>query len=191
MGNSYYNIYKKKDEPLNGWFYIFILYLSFIWLCLYTTESSLVLNFSWSYGKLFDFASANFFYEVLMLFVQAAVYLIVFEIIFWMYRYTVSFKVYAFVIPYERFKADSRLYFALRNLIYGICLNLCFLYPYLYSFSPLFNLAITMIVFLFYVRHICKKYSEPIVSHFVFKTFAFPIFFYEAIIVLFYIWRWI
>ena len=190
MGNSYYNFYKRKDEPLNSGFYIFILYLSFIWVSLYTTESSLVQGFEWGYGKLFDYASENFFYEIVILLAMAGISLLSFEIVFWIYRQAISFKIYSFVMPLDRFKADSRLFFAMRNLIYGVFLNICFLFPYLHSFALLFNIVITLSMLFVFTRHIYKNYSEPIISHFVFKTFSVPLFLFEALVVISEVWGW-
>lgn len=189
MGSQYFNMYKKQEQPLSSWIYKLILYFSFVWLMIYEAESSISSNFYFNDGKVFDLASGNFFLEVIVLFAQALLFWLVFEVVFWLYKGIISYKVYAFVIPLERFKADSRLYYALRNFIYGLILNLCFLFPYLYNYSLLFNMVITLGVFMVFVRHIYKNYSEPIVAHFVFKTFSFPIFCYEALSVIIFVWR--
>ena len=71
------------------------------------------------------------------------------------------------------------------GIFYGLFLNLCFLFPYLYQFAPLVSLASTFILLIFYANHLNKTYAEPIIGHFVFKNFCYPIFVYQALILLF------
>ena len=148
-------------------------------------ESSLSDYLFMAYGKLFQITSPNFYYEVLMLVSMSIIYVLAFEIVFFLYRYIISFKIYSFIIPIDRLKADTRLTYAFRNFLFGIYMNLCFIYPYLYSYMMLASLFFTMVILIYYVRRIYKTYSEPLISHFVFKTFVYPVFFYEILSMIF------
>ena len=171
------------------WPYKLLLFVSFIWVTLYPTISSMVGSFQFGYGNVLDTASENFSYIVAVVFTNALLSWAEFEILFYIYRYLLAFKVYSFIVPADRLRNESRLFFIYRNIFYGIFVNLSFLYPFLYEIAGLVNLAITLIVLVAYANHLNKEYSEPIVGHFVFKSFCYPIFVYEALFVLFQIWE--
>ena len=190
MANKYFNGYKginKKYESNHG-IYIFLLYLSFVWMSFFTATSSVVENITLGYGKLFSPASGNLFYEVFYVLLQAGVELLALEILFWIYRWFLSHKVYTFVVPEDKLKIDFRVHFIVRNIIFGVILNLCFLYPFLYSYIDFFNICTSIIVIIAFAYKIQKTYSEPIIAHFVFKNFSLPIIVYEVIIALSYFW---
>lgn len=176
---------KRGEKPLNKWVYTFILFLSFIWCSCYTIENSFYSYMIESYGKLFSITSPNFFYEVMMLVSMSIIYVLGFELIFFLYRYVISFKIYSFVIPLDRLKADTKIAYSIRNFFFGIYMNLCFLYPYLHSYMMFVSLLITMIMVLIFAKNIYKTYSEPLIAHFVFKTFVYPVFFYEILSMIF------
>lgn len=166
------------------WPYLLVLYASFVWISLYPVTLSLPSTFLLDYGNIFNIASANFSYVIISFLVYGLMYLIGFELIFWLYRFILSFKIYSFLVPADNLKTDSRVYFVLRNLIYGLFVNLCFIYPYLYSYIGFVNIVVTLLMVIFYVKHLYKTYSEPIVSHFVFRYFCYPIFIYEGLSIL-------
>ena len=167
------------------WPYLLILYASFVWVVLYPTANTLTGTFIFDYGNIFDISSGNFSYILFSFLLNGLLYFVEFELIFWIYRFILSFKIYSFIVPADKLKTDSRLYFIVRNFFYGLYVNLCFFHPYLYNYVGLMDIVITLVVVIFYVRHLCKTYSEPIVSHFVFKYFCYPIFIFEGLSILF------
>ena len=171
-------IYDKKPRK-NSFIYIALLILSFVWLELYPTTLSFVYSFEYGYGDLFS--DANLPVAISSLFTNAIISWLSFELLFWIYRYVLSFKIYSFIVPMDSLKAETRMFFIFRNVILGLFCNLCFLFPYIYMFEPFLDLLITMIVMIFYAKHLNNVYSDSIVGHFVFKNFCYPIFIYELI----------
>ena len=178
------NTLVNKRQSSSNWIYVLLTYLSFVWITLYPATNMLTSSFMFGYGNLFDTTSSNFSYIVAMVLVESLFAMILFEIIFYLYKYFLSFKIYTFVVPQDKFKIETRLFVIYRNIFYGLLLNLCFLYPYLYALSDFFNVVITLIALIAYAKHINKTYSEPIIGHFVFKNFCFPVCVYEAMIVI-------
>ncbi len=176
---------QRGKTPLNGWLYIFVLFLSFVWCSCYTVETSLSGYIFTSPGKLFQFSSMNFYYEIALILAISVIYVTIFELAFYVYRFMISFKVYSFIIPLERLKADARMVYAFRNLLYGIFMNLCFLFPFLESYAMFASLLFTMIMMIDYAITINKVYAEPLIAHFVFKTFMYPVFLFEILTMLF------
>lgn len=178
-------MYARKPRQ-NKWIYIFFLILSFVWLSIYPTVTSMVSNLHFGFGNLLS--DSNMYVAIVGIVTEALISWIVFEILFWIYRFVLSFKIYSFIVPMDSLKAETRLYFIFRNVILGVVYNLCFLCPYLYMFNEFFDLLITLLVLIFYAKHLNQVYSESIVGHFVFKNFCYPIFIYEALEILCGIW---
>lgn len=174
--------YAKKTKQ-NTWVYKFILFLSFVWVSIYPVCGSLVFSFKSGYGNLFD--SVNRTYVITMILSEALVSWLMFEIMFWVYRYFLTFKIYTYVVPMDSFKAETRAYFSYRNFFYGVFYAFCFLFPYLESFEILVSLITTLVVLVFYAKHLNKTYSDPIIGHFVFKNFCVPVFIYEGLCLLY------
>lgn len=169
----------KKRTAIDGWFYKLILFVSFLWVSTYTAASTVVTNFQFDFGNLFDLTSPNFSYIVLMLVIEALVSWLFFELLFFLYRYVMAYSIYSFVVPMDRLKTESRLFFTYRNVIYGIFINLCFFVPYLHSWLPFLSIVISLTMVLLFALHINKAYAEPIIGHFVFKSFVYPVFIFE------------
>lgn len=184
MTNSYTFGFDNKKKHMNGWIYVILLFISFIWISLYPATNSLEGSFIFGYGNLLNFSNPNFAIICMMIITEALLDWLMFEVLFYFYRYILTFKIYSFIVPLEDLKIESRLFFIYRNIFYGVFVNLCFLFPYLYEFASLVNLVITMIALIAFSKNIVKKYSEPIVAHFVFKNFCYPVFVYEALTVL-------
>lgn len=183
MSNTY-NL-SNNTKTSNSWIYSILLFVSFLWVALYPATSILVESFEFGYGNLLNFSGENSSYIVMMILSEALYMFIGFELIFYFYRYFLTFKIYSFIVPTDNLKVESRVFFIYRNLVFGLVSNLCFLFPFLYKFLPFFDLVTTMIFLLIYACHLNKKYAEPIIGHFVFKNFCYPVFFYEALVVLF------
>ena len=177
--NAIYNGKVRKNSGI----YIFILILSFVWLSFYPTMLSFVDSFNVGYGN--ALTKGNFSVILTSVITDAIFSWIVFEILFWIYRYFLSFKIYSFIVPSDSFRAETRIYFIFRNVILGLVYNFCFLFPYLFVYRLFFDLLITLVVLILYVKHLLAAYSETVVGHFVFKNFCYPIFIYEAIELLF------
>lgn len=174
-------LYSKKPRR-NSWIYIVGLILSYVWLEFYPATLEFLTSFEHGFGDMFS--DVNKFVVIENVIFEAIIGWIAFEIVFWVYRWVLSFKIYSFIVPMDSLKAESRLYCIIRNIILGLIYNLCFVMPYLYSFSIFFDLLVTMIVMIFYAKHLNSVYSDSIIGHFVFKCFCYPIFVYEAIEVL-------
>lgn len=178
MTNNYYS---NRSKTTGGWIYKLFLYVSFVWVSLYPTTNVLLSSFYFGAGDLLNLRGDAFTSAVMLILSEALFSWFIFEIIFYIYRWFLGFKIYSFIVPAEKLKIESRVFFIYRNVFYGLFLNLCFLYPYLYTFVELASIVITFIVVLSYANHLNKTYAEPIVGHFVFKCFCYPIFIYEAI----------
>ncbi len=182
MADNYtLNFDNKKKKHYNGWIYVVLLYISFIWISLYPATNSLASSFIHGYGDLLNISNPNFAMVCLLILTDATLYWIMFEVLFYFYRYVLTYKIYTFVVPLNNFKIESRIFFIYRNIFYGVFVNLCFLFPYLYELASLVNLIITMITLIAFSRSLVKNYSEPIIAHFVFKNFCYPVFVYEAL----------
>ena len=177
------SLFYVKNEKKNTWIYKFLLFLSFVWISIYPVINDCVYSFKLAYGNLFD--SSNLMTVVSSVLFEALMAWAGFEIMFWLYRYILTFKIYSYIVPMDSLKAETRTYFIYRNVFYGLFYNLCFLMPYLESFAVLMNVMITLIVLIIYSKHLNSTYSDPIIGHFVFKNFCYPIFIYEGIYILY------
>ncbi len=183
MANSleYYSVTKKKT--LGGWFYCLILVVSFLCIDFYITVSSETVFISFSGNNIFA-SSQDIAYIFGLTVIEALIDWLVLEVIMWLYRTILSLKIYSFVVPAQTLKNECRLFFAIKNFLLAIIVNLCFAYPYLYSFVEAFNVLFLVLTLVTFAWHIQRRYSEPIIAHFVFKCFCYPIFFYECVVLL-------
>ncbi len=176
---------KRQEKPQRNGLIMFLLFLSFVWISLFTATSSLTGTLYFNFGNMLDTSSENFSSIVFIILSEAIIQWLIFELVFFIYRYILQFKIYSFIVPLGRLKVESRAFYIYRNIFYGLYINLCFLFPYLYQFAPLVSLASTFILLIVYAIHLNKTYAEPIIGHFVFKNFCFPIFVYQAMLLLF------
>ena len=179
MTNSLVTPPKTKQWP-----YLLLLYVSFIWIVLYPTFITVVGSDIFGYGNVLNLNSSLFSYVLLSILFNGLIYFVEFELIFWIYRLILSFKIYYFIVPTDRLKIESRKYFIIRNIIYGLFVNLCFFYPFFFNYIEFINVIVTMTMVFFFIKHINKTYSEPIVSHFVFRYFCYPIFIFVGLSIL-------
>lgn len=176
------NIMYARKPRQNSSIYTICLVLSFLWLSIYPTTIGLIDSLQYGFGNIFSGANSSI--VIISILAETFGSWLGFEILFWIYRWVLSFKIYSFIVPMDSLKAETRLYFIYRNVILGVIYNLCFIMPYLYAFSAFFDLIVTLIVIIFYAKQLNERYSETIVGHFVFKNFCYPIFVYTAIEVL-------
>ena len=176
---------KRQEKPQRNGLIMFLLFVSFVWTSLFTATSSFTNAIYFNFGNILDTTSPSFSTIFFIIISEAAIGFIGFEFVFYIYRKILQFKIYSFIVPADNLKAESRIFYIYRNIFYGLFLNLCFLFPYLYQFAPLISIASTFILLIFYANHLNKTYAEPIIGHFVFKNFCYPIFVYQAIVLLF------
>lgn len=184
MINNNAMVYGVPEKKQRTWVYKLLLFISFVWISLYPTVTALSTDFFFNYGNILNTSSTNFSYALSMVLVEALLSWAFFEVVFYLYRLVLSFRVYSFVVPMDKLKTESRIFFIYRNIFYGLFLNLCFMFPYLFVYVDFINLVVTLIVTMFYAAYLNKTYAEPIIGHFVFKNFCYPLFFYEALMVL-------
>lgn len=176
------NLMYARKPRRNSIVYSVCLVLSFLWLSIYPTFLGFIGSFQYGFGNVLSHENTSIVIATVL--AETIGSWIGFEILFWVYRWILSFKIYSFIVPMDSLKAETRLYFIYRNVLLGIIYNLCFLMPYLYAFSTFFDLIVTLIVIICYAKQLNERYAETIVGHFVFKNFCYPIFVYTAIEVL-------
>ena len=184
MTNNNAMVFGAQQKKQSTWIYKFLLFLSFVWVSFYPSMTALSADFYSNYGNIVSAESMNFGYVVSTITVEALFSWLFFEVVFYLYRLVLSFKVYSFVVPPDKLKTESRIFFIYRNVFYGLFLNLCFLVPYLYAYAEFINLAVTLAFTIVYASVLNKNYGEPVIGHFVFKNFCYPLFFYEALMLL-------
>lgn len=180
-------ITKKQNTSTNSLTTILLLIISFAWIGIYES-----FNFSSQggfWGNVVDFNTTVSALAITNLFTNTLFGWIGFEIICYFYRFLLTFRIYSFVVPQKQLVNYCRKYFIYRNIVYGTFTNICFLFPYLYIFRTFVNVVVTMVMMIYFALNLCKKYSEPIIRHFVFKCFCYPIVIYEAIAVILQIWE--
>lgn len=185
LSNTTYNTKTARND---GWIYIILLIASFMWVSVYPVISDLVTTYWLGSGNILNTSSMVFSDAVLRIVISALVSWLVFEAISFLYRFWLSGNIYSYIVPKTKLVNESRLFFIYRNVIYGLIVNLCFFVPYLYAYIEFLNLVITMLMALVFVYHLNKVYSEPIIGHFVFKCFIYPVFIYEIISIILQVW---
>lgn len=173
-----------KTKSKNNYLTILLLILSFVWINIYPSVSTMVFDFSYNYGNLFDSSSIIFSSALINILINAIISWVWIELIFIFYRFILNFKIYSFVVPVDRLKNELRTFFIYRNLILGLFFNICFIFPFIHTLSPILDLIITFTTFICFAFHIKKYYSESIIGHFVFKCFISPIIIYEFLVVI-------
>ena len=179
--DSTINFMGSASRRHGGWVYKLILYLSFVWISIFPVASTMTSSFFFNYGNLIGGANSALSSLIVYAMLEALMGWLGFEIVFWLYRTVLSFKIYFFVVPIESLKNTSRFFYAIKNVIYGALLFLCFWYPYLYLYMQLFNIILIFVFLILYAMYLQYKFSQPIISHFVFKNFCYPVFVYECI----------
>lgn len=177
-------LFKEQKKASHGGLVMLLLFISFVWMSLYNASISLAGDLYWNYGNLLNFESGTIGNFTIILLAETLFNWFVFEIVFMLYRFVLQYKIYSFIVPVENLKVESRTFFIYRNIFYGLLLNLSFLFPYLHIFDPVFSLLTTFATLIAYSIHLNKVYAEPIIGHFVFKNFCFPVFIYQAVILL-------
>ena len=152
---------------------VFVL-ISFIWLHLYSTTADLnVLNI---HSTGFDSIEV---YALISILMAGILDYIIFEIVFFAYKFVLGFSIYSFIIPRDILNFRFRFWYIIRNLILGLIFNLRFFYPYINTYLCVFELLLNMALLICFYFDIKRDYVEPLVGQFVFKTLAIPFIVYE------------
>ena len=130
----------RKEEVLKRLLPILLL-LSFVWLNLYTGISGISLISVSSLD-----VSETWVYVALSLLFSGGISYLVFELLFFVYRFLLGFSIYSFMIPKQVFQNRFRLWFILRNVLLGVLYNLCFFFPYIAIYISVFDMILTMLV---------------------------------------------
>ena len=72
-----------------------------------------------------------------------------------------------------------RIWYLVRNLILGTIFNLRFLFPYISAYLCIMEVILNFAFIIGLYFDLKKKYIEPLVGQFVFKTLALPVVLYE------------
>lgn len=173
---------KKKQKVLEIVLPVFLL-LSFIWLNLYTTMTDI--NTAVHYFFPTDSLSFYLFGNVLL---KGIFDYLVFEMLFFVYRFCLGFSIYSFMIPKDVLKNKFRFWYIIRNLILGFIFNIRFFFPYFATYACIFEMLFNMLLVVVLYFDLSKEYVEPLVGQFVFKTLAYPVFIYEIVEMVFLAW---
>jgi len=165
---------KLKNKRLASILPVFLL-ISFIWLNLYpslTGVNDIFLDKT-------AFMSVPLFLAFVAI-VRGAFSYLIFELLFFVYRFAIGFSIYSFMIPKDVLKNKFRYWYIFRNLILGIFYNLRFFFPYVTTFLCIFELILNMAFVVMLYFDLNREYIEPLVGQFVFKTLTVPIVLYEV-----------
>lgn len=157
----------------------FLVFLSFVWLNFYTTTADLnVLNINFT---IFDTIESYVFFSVLF---AGLLDYVLFEFIFFIYKFILGFSIYSFLIPRQVLNNRFRLWFMIRNIVLGVVYNLRFFFPYITVYLVVVEVILNMSILICLYYDIKKDYIEPLVGQFVFKTLSIPFILYEVYIVI-------
>lgn len=152
----------------------FLLFLSFIWLNFYSTMTN-VNTISLNVGH---FGNLPVYLLINVLLVAVFDYLL-FEIIFFLYRFVLGFSIYSFMIPKVVLKDKFRFWFFVRNLVLGLIYNVRFFFPLFDTYLCIFQLIMNFVFIICFYFDLSVEYVEPLVGQFVFKTLAVPVVLFE------------
>lgn len=149
--------------------------LSFVWLELYPTltgANSISINLG-SFGSLPVYLAINVIFYGLLSY-------LIFEFLFYVYRFCIGFSIYSFMIPKDVLIDKFRTWYLIRNIILGLIFNLRFFFPYINTYLCIFELLFNFLFILGLYFDLSKNYVEPLVGQFVFKTLSVPVIIYEV-----------
>lgn len=165
---------KKKQSVLAIILPVFLL-LSFVWLNFYTTMTDI--NSAVRFLNPLTSLEAYMFGNVL---IKGVFDYLIFELLFFVYRFCLGFSIYSFMIPKDVLKNKFRFWYIIRNIVLGFVFNIRFFFPYFAIYSCIFEMAMNMLLVVCLYFDLNKQYVEPLVGQFVFKTLAFPVVVYEV-----------
>lgn len=146
-----------------------LLFFSFVWLELYSSVAKMATI--GIVGQSSSLVISILFYG---LFAYA-----IFEFLFLVYRFCLSFSLYSFLLPRQGFKDKFRKWFLIRNIILGFIFNLRFYFPYISAYLCIIELIFNMLLIIVLYYDVAKKHVEPLIGQFVFKILCIPMVLYE------------
>lgn len=174
---------QQQKEKLLSVLLPILLLISFIWLNLYTTMTNI--NASVIYSRPKNAFMLMLVFDVLL---KGLFDYLVFELLFFLYRFFIGFSIYSFMIPKQVLKNKFRFWYIFRNLILGLIFNIRFFVPYFAIYSCVFEILMDMILLVCLYFDLNREYVEPLVGQFVFKTLAIPFMLYETMKVVLLMW---
>lgn len=173
---------RKKREKIWSTVLPIILLLSFIWLNFYTTMTDI--NTSEKFNST-NPSVAILFGDVLF---KGVFDYVIFEALFFVYRFCLGFSIYSFMIPKQVLKNKFRFWYIFRNIVLGFIFNIRFFFPYFATYACIFEMLMNMVLVICLYFDLEKEYVEPLVGQFVFKTLAVPVILYEVVEMVFLVW---
>ena len=172
----------KKEEVLKRILPILLLF-SFVWLNLYK-----------GFGEISSFSDPKsgletWSYVILTLIFSGGISYLVFELLFFVYRFLLGFSIYTFMIPKQIFKNRFRFWMIIRNMLLGAVNNLCFFFPYISHYIVIFDMLLTMLLIVCVYFSLKRKYVNELVGHLLFRALVMWIAIYEAVSVLVFVVR--
>lgn len=171
----------KKNKILAIILPVFLL-LSFVWLNFYTTMTGV--NSFHFFG---DLRQLTFFLFAEVL-IKGIFDYIIFEILFFIYRFCLGFSIYSFMIPKDVLKNKFRFWYIIRNIVLGFIFNIKFFFPYFGTYTCIFEMLMNMVLVVCLYFDLSKEYVEPLVGQFVFKTLTVPVVVYEIYVMITLMW---
>ena len=174
-----YQYTTEKDKTLKR-LLPFLLFLSFVWVNIY---SGIMNVDSISVGA--SGLMTSWSYVIFSILFIAGVDYIVFELLFYVYRFLMGFSIYSFMIPKQIFINKFRLWFLIRNVLMGFVFNLRFLFPFISVYLIVVEVLFTMLSIICLYFDIARKYVDVLVGHLYFRAISICIIIYEAIKLIF------
>ena len=151
-----------------------LLFISFVWLNFYDTTAELnILSVNFA-GM--DNLALNIGLSV---FVSGLIDYVIFEFLFFIYRFCLGFSIYSFMIPKFVIMDKFRLWYVVRNILLGLIFNVRFFFPFIGTYLCAIELVCNFVLIICLYYSLQKEYVEPLVGQFVFKTLAVPVVLYE------------
>lgn len=170
---------KQHEKVLSVLLPIFLL-LSFIWLNFYTTMTDI--------NSSVIFIRHEISFILFLIVFEGFFEYLIFESLFFIYRFCLGFSIYSFMIPKQVLKNKFRFWYIIRNLILGFVFNLRFFFPYFSTYSCIFEMVMNMLLVVCLYFDLSREYVEPLVGQFVFKTLAVPVLIYESFKMVWLMW---
>ena len=155
-----------------------LVFLSFVWLNFYDTTAginNLFINFAGMENLGLNLG--------ISIFISGLIDYIIFEFLFFIYRFFLGFSIYSFMIPKQVLLDKFRFWYFIRNIVLGLIFNIRFFFPYIASYLCIFELICNFSFIICMFFDLSKEYIEPLVAQFVFKTLSVPVVLYEIYVV--------
>lgn len=120
---------------------------------------------------------------VLCLLSMSAVLWLVYTLMLWVYRFTLGFSIYSYIVPQQAIKDGTKWAIVGSNLVFGAFSILSIFFNILVPLLNIISLITLFFAFMLFALKSQNKYAEPIVGPFVFKGLMMPIIIYVALVV--------